>query len=396
METINFLKDAFDHFTDASKSLETYYARLREQVVHLTGTVEEKNRQLQEALSRTEEAKDFLNGILHSLTEAIVVMDASGKVIMINRAAREYLGIDDRAIGRDFEELGVAIEREGQDVVLLANGGKRHVIISRSDIRDSNGLLRGKVMLFQDITRIKQLEAEQERNHRLIAMGEMAAKIVHEIRSPLCSIELYASMLAADLRTTRHRDLAGGISTGIRSLNNILTNMLLFALPRRPRLKNIRLALPLRESVFMLKPLIASRGINLREEIGGDGAIMGDQELLKQVFMNVILNAVEVTPESGRVDISLRDEGAEVWAEVTDSGPGIPAADAERIFDPFFSTKEGGTGLGLAITQIIMQAHGASIRVESEPGRGTCFRLAFTGAESAAGVASEAPGGHIS
>ncbi|MDA8239520.1 MAG: ATP-binding protein [Nitrospiraceae bacterium] len=394
METINFLKDAFDHFTDASKSLEAYYARLREQVVHLTGTVEEKNRQLQEALGRTEEAKDFLNGILHSLTEAIVVMDASGRVMMINRAAREFLGIDDRAIGRDFEKLGVAIEREGQDVVLPANGGKRHVIISRSDIRDSNGLLRGKVMLFQDITRIKQLEAEQERNHRLIAMGEMAAKIVHEIRSPLCSVELYASMLAGDLRTTRHRDLAEGISTGIRSLNNILTNMLLFALPRKPRLKKIRLALPLRESVFMLKPLIVSRGIHLREEIGEDGAIMGDHELLKQVFMNVILNAVEVTPQRGRVDIGLREEGAEVWAEVSDSGPGIPAADAERIFDPFFSTKEGGTGLGLAITQIIMQAHGASIRVESEPGRGTCFRLVFRCAESAARVA--ATGGHIS
>ena len=113
----------------------------------------------------------------------------------------------------------------------------------------------------QDITRLKELEAAEERNHRLIAMGEMAAKIVHEIRSPLCSIELYASMLARDLGGTPNAEMAEGISSGIHSLNNVLTNMLFFAKPRQAALRPSEVCRAIEGTVYLLKPMAESHGL---------------------------------------------------------------------------------------------------------------------------------------
>lgn len=279
MEDIGLLNEAFQNFTVASKSLETYYEKLQEKVLYLTEEVAEKNRQLEKALN--------------------------------------------------------------------------------------------------DSRRLKELEAHQERNHRLIAMGEMAAKIVHEIRSPLCSIELYASMLARELEGSGHIDLAKGISTGIRSLNNILTNMLFFALPQKPSFRRVSVQKVLEESLFMLMPMIEARGITPDNMLECDSVIQGDPELMKQVFLNIIINAVQVTPEGGEIGISLRKVGDGAVVDVRDGGGGIGRDDMERIFDPFFSTKEKGTGLGLTIASRIMQAHDGLIKVKSSTGDGSCFQLFF-------------------
>jgi len=276
MSDIGRLKEAFLNFTEASKSLETYYGRIQEQVNYLTREVEEKNRQLE-----------------------------------------------------------------------------------------------------KDITRIKELEAWNERNHRLIAMGEMAAKIVHEIRSPLCSVELYASMLARDLEGTQHLDMAKGISTGISSLNNILTNMLFFAKPQKPLLRPVEICRLLEETVFMLMPMLESRGLKFIREIGQGVSVRGDADLLKQVFLNILLNAIQATPEDRAITANCRNEGQSALIEISDEGPGIEAENIEKIFDPFFSTKEKGTGLGLAISAKIVQAHGGTIKVMSIPGHGAMFRLSF-------------------
>ncbi len=378
MEEISRLNEAFYNFTIASKSLETYYEKLHEKVRYLTIEVEEKNRQLKEALYDAEEAKDYLKGILQSLGEAIIVLDPDENVTMINRAAEELLGLDtEYAIGKPFNSLDFSIENEGADNVLVTKGRRYNVILSCSEVLDSEGLVRGHVILLQDITRIKELESQQERNHRLIAMGEMAAKIVHEIRSPLCSIELYASMLAKELEGTGHVDLAKGISTGIRSLNNVLTNMLFFARPQKPLFKVVDLGKTIEESVFMLMPLVEARSIRLSRGAACRAQISGDSELLKQVFLNILLNAIQVTPEGGKIEVVMRIEEGYAVVEVNDEGEGIRHENLERIFDPFFSTKEKGAGLGLAIASKIMQAHGGTIKVKSEVGKGSCFQLYF-------------------
>ncbi len=378
MQDITRLNEAFQNFTAASRSLETYYERLHGKVRHLTEEVAAKNRQLEQALDAAEAAKDYLNSVLQGLREAIVVLDPERRVSMMNRAAAELLGIDpEQAIGTPFEQLDISITEEGTDTVLKANGRRSYVLTSCSEVRDREGGTRGHVLLLQDITRLKELEEQQERNHRLIAMGEMAAKIVHEVRSPLCSIELYASMLAKDLEGTSHLGMAEGISTGIRSLNNILTNMLFFAKPQKPVFRTVRIDSVLDDCVFMLVPMLNARGISLERGMDNSAAVPGDRELLRQAFLNVLINAVQATPDGGRIGISVDTDGDTAFVDVTDGGEGIVPGDLERIFDPFFSTKEKGTGLGLAITARIVQAHNGVIRVTSDAGRGACFRLKF-------------------
>jgi len=223
---------------------------------------------------------------------------------------------------------------------------------------------------------LKELEDHHRRNLRLIAMGEMAASIVHEIRSPLCSIELFSNMLSKDLEDTEHSEMANGISTGIKSLNNILTNMLFFAKPQKPSLNDVKLNVPVEESLKILAPLVEIRGIKLSKNISEE-IIEGDQELLKQVLMNIVLNAVQVMPDGGTLKVFTEEGENYIALAVCDQGSGIDLENVEKIFDPFFSTKDKGTGLGLTIAHKIMLSHKGFIKAERNKDLGSTFRLYF-------------------
>jgi len=374
---VDQLNKAFNSFTAASKSLETSYGLLTERVAYLTRELEIRNQQLKDALAEAEENKDYLRAILHNLEEAIIVVDPEGLVTMMNRSAESLLGIPlGDALGKAFSELPFSIRTEGTDTVLAVGPSVHFVIISRSDVVDAGGNLRGLVILIKDISRLRDLEVRHERNQRLIAMGEMAAKIVHEIRNPLCSIELYSSMLEKELTLTVHKDLAHGIAAGIGSLNTILTNMLIFARPSRPVLRTIRLDAVIDEALRMLLPMMDSRGVRLVSALE-ECPITGDAELLKQVFLNLLINAVQAMPDGGEITLGLARRDGMVEVTLKDTGSGIPREHLEKIFDPFFTTKDAGTGLGLAIVNTIMQANGGYVTAASEPGRGSIFTLSF-------------------
>lgn len=377
MENVTKLNEAFHSFTQASKSLESYYAKLRERVNYLTEELEKKNIQLHEAILEVRESKDYQQAVLQSISEAIIVLDQNETISMINRASEELLCIDaDRAATMRLEDLNFHITNSLTGTKLTVNDSTYDVIVSRSTVLDPEGNVRGFVILIKDITRIKELERQQERNQRLIAMGEMAAKIVHEIRSPLCSIELFSNMLTDDLEGTAHSDMARGISTGIKSLNNILTNMLFFAKPQKPALKDIRLDLAIEEAVAMLMPLINVRGVKIMSSLSEE-IIAGDTELLKQVYMNIVMNAVQAMPQGGKIEISMASNDEYVSVLIVDEGEGISPENAEKIFDPFFSTKDTGTGLGLAIAHKIMQCHDGLIKARRNDDKGSTFSLLF-------------------
>ncbi|MBI4681951.1 MAG: PAS domain S-box protein [Nitrospirae bacterium] len=377
MEKAVKLNEAFHNFTEASRNLQTYYDKLREKVQYLTQELEKKNIQLNKAILEVGESKDYLQAVLQSIGEAIVVLDQEDKITMMNRAAEELLcSCKNDVAGKMFNDLDFTIEENSSGTRLIVNGTTYDVIISRSTVSGPEGSVRGYVILIKDITKLKDLERRHERNQRLIAMGEMAAKIVHEIRSPLCSIELFSTMLSNDLKGTAHSDMANGISTGIKSLNNILTNMLFFAKPQKPLFKDVKLADAVEASINMLVPLIQIRGINLFQNMT-DVVVRSDAELLKQVFMNIILNAVQAMPDGGNLKIVIEENTEYVTVSVIDDGDGINPQNIEKIFDPFFSTKDKGTGLGLAIAHKIMQTHGGFIRAYRNEGRGSTFCVSF-------------------
>lgn len=369
------LDQAFATFSEASKSLERSYSLLQDRVEHLTEELGRANEALRRALAEAECHRNYLETVLQSLEEAIVVTDLGGRVTVANRAAGELLGFRPaEVVGAHFPGLPFSLRRQGSDIVLTAGERQSRVMISRSTVVDDRGAPSGEVILIRDVSRLRELEAQHERNQRLISMGEMAAKIVHEVRNPLCSMELFASLLSRDLAETPCGELALGISRGISDLNTIVTNMLFFAKPQRPVFKRTDLAAVVTESLQLFVPVLESRGIAVEQSLSGV-SISGDAGLLKQVLANVILNAMQAVNGHGRLTVSMRREGDFVAVDVEDNGTGIQPADREKIFDPFFSTKDSGTGLGLAIASKVIQAHGGYIKVSSEAGAGSTFSL---------------------
>ncbi len=377
MEKVLELNKAFCNFTQASKSLEAYYKKLSERVQYLTHELEKKNVQLKEVILEVRESKDYLHTVLQSIGEAIIVLDQDEKIAMINKASENLLQLDSSSVlEMHFDDLALGIEVSSSGTKLNVDGMKHDIIFSKSEVSDPEGMVRGYVILIKDITRLKELERQHERNLRLISMGEMAAKIVHEIRSPLCSIELFSNMLSNDLKGTTHSDMANGISTGIKSLNNILTNMLFFAKPQKPSFRDVKLDDAIEKSVKMLIPLIEVRGIKLTRT-ASEETVTGDPELLKQVFMNIFLNAIQAMPDGGELRIVSGSNSEFITVEITDSGKGINPENIEKIFDPFFSTKDKGTGLGLAIAHRIIQVHNGFIKACSNNGEGSTFYIYF-------------------
>ncbi len=371
------LSQAFHNFAIASKTLENYYQTLNERVTYLTSELEQKNRQLEKALEEAERNREYLNAILFSLEEAIIVTDQDDRITMMNKSAEEFLDIKlMEAIGRKFKDLNLKIIQDKSDTIITSKGTEYRVIISRYDIRHTDNNSKGSVILIKDITRLRELEQQQERNQRLIAMGEMSAKIVHEIRNPLCSISLYASMLAKDIEDVSKRELANGIATGIDNLNSILNNMLYFARPSKPAMKALNLRSVAESCIKMLLPLIETREITIKQTLR-DCVISGDAELIKQAIMNIMVNAIHAMHEGGILSISIKEDCNIRIVEIGDTGYGIDENILEKIFNPFFSTKDKGTGLGLAIASTIMQAHSGYIKVKSKINKGSIFSLCF-------------------
>lgn len=382
MEKTVKLNEAFHSFTQASKSLETYYEKLGEQVQYLTRELEDKNIQLNEAIQETSESKDYFQAVFQSIGEAIIVLDQDEKITMINKAAEKLFdAASDSIKGIMFNDLDFSLDVSSSGTRLAIRGKKYDIILSRSTVSGPDGSVRGYVILIKDITRIKELELQSERNQRLVSMGEMAAKIVHEIRSPLCSIELFSNMLSNDLRDTAHSEMANGISTGIKSLNNILTNMLLFAKQPKMSFRDVRLRDAVEETLEMLAPLVETRGIRLLSSLK-DEIITGDSELLKQVIMNIVLNAIQAMPDGGMLKVDMSEKGEYMTVNFTDEGEGIETENIEKIFDPFFSTKDKGTGLGLAIAYKIMQSHNGFINVFRNEDKGSTFSIYLPRKES--------------
>ncbi len=247
------------------------------------------------------------------------------------------------------------------------------VSISQVSNRDD---FAGYVLLIKDITAMKEKEAEDSRNKRLMAMGEMMASIVHELRNPLCSIELYSSMLYRELKGTSYEAIARGVSGGVQNLNNFLSNMLYFAKPRIPKNTLFRIDTVVEETISMISPVVQTREISVHQDVE-PFCLQGDPGLLKQAIMNILLNAVQAMESGGEIRVFTEFTEGYLRLNIKDSGKGIDRTIMDRIFDPFFSTKEEGTGLGLSIALRIMQSHGGSISIKSTPGQGTVFILQF-------------------
>jgi two-component system, NtrC family, sensor histidine kinase HydH len=225
---------------------------------------------------------------------------------------------------------------------------------------------------------LRKTEAQLIRSEKLAALGQLAAGIAHEIRNPLTSINILIHSLNESLPPeTAHREDLKVIEEEIQRINEIVEQFLRFAKPAPPLFKETEIGAVFDEILQLLKPQFDRQRISVNKDFDALPLMTLDREQMKQVVLNLLINAVQAMGEGGRLDLSSRAMEDNRWMKLSirDSGIGIPPDDLKRLFDPFFSTKEGGMGLGLSIAHRIIDQHHGKIEVESARGEGTAFHL---------------------
>ena len=226
------------------------------------------------------------------------------------------------------------------------------------------------------------LETEEQLRHadRLSALGELSAALAHEVKTPLASIRGTAEILAGDNTPEEREEFTGSLLTEVDRLNRVVLNFLDFARPKVARESRADLNEAVGEVLRLVSREAGRHGVAVQSELAADlPDVAVDPEQLRQVIMNLAVNAIQAQPDGGSVVVGTCREGGEVVLTVRDEGPGIAADLAEAVFEPFFTTRERGTGLGLSIVKKILRNHGASIMIEGESGEGTTItaRLAL-------------------
>ena len=384
------LKEAFHMLTSVSRKMELSYERLKAQAEDLKEELCEKNARLVASLQERKRLEGFLEGILQNLPVGILVTDDKGRVRLVNQKAKDALEREDGdLIGARYTACNILEEvplRPGASIE--KKKGRSVYNCSVSSLNGSGGDGGGWVILIEDVSEITRWKALAERQKRLSSMGEMGARIAHEIRNPLGSMELNASILLEELEGNEPLyTIAGRLASGVRTVTQILSSLLQFAKGTAPRWERLEVTGLVGEALEFADPLLREKAIRVQEEYGERGCkILGDPILLRQALLNLILNAVEGMEPGGflRIGTVKQEETTGAWRGasvmkvfVRDTGKGIPEEELDRIFDPFFTTKSQGTGLGLAIVNNIVESHGGIVEVESRVGRGSCFVMSL-------------------
>ncbi len=347
------LADAFKEFTKASESIISYYGALESQICHLKTELQKKNEEL-------EKSQKYLDNILNSLPIGVIVLDHK-KIAFTNLNAQK-LGVNiltpeitnGKKCGDISEELGIfRWKKDG-----LAN--------------DFEGK---EVVVIEDVTELEKTKERTAREDRLMAMGEMAARIAHEIKNPLCSMELFISLLMDRKTTKKNREYLEYVQYGIKTIDRIVNNVLSFTRPKALVAKKDSIARIIRGVVDFMRISAQNRGVNIFFNSSYEGQSIFDADFIRLAGMNLISNAIEATEKNGVVDVTVKKTDSHVIIGVKDNGCGLPEKVRKNIFNPFFTTKDKGTGLGLFIVHNIIKAHGGYIEVEPSLPKGTIFNM---------------------
>jgi len=247
-------------------------------------------------------------------------------------------------------------------------------LTSSSPIFDSGGEFIGSVHVVRDISELKILREKLVMSEKMAALGEVAAKVAHEIRNPLVSVGGFAKRLEKKLEGNL-REYAGIIVKEVSRLEGILKEILGFVKEVRLSREKINFNLIVNDVLKLMASDIKDRGIILERDYGTSPDLFVDPNRVKEAVVNIISNAIQSITGSGSIFIRTSTDKSDAVLEIRDTGSGIPVEDQAFIFNPFYTTKASGTGLGLAITHRIIQEHNGRIEVESEVGRGTIFRV---------------------
>ncbi len=372
---------------------------------------------------------------VESIMSGLATTDRRGCVTYFNPEAEQITGIAaTEALGHHVDELipGVAElamaprEERASDAPQRARmrftnraGDEIHLGLAGSILWDEDGAEAGHVLIFQDVTEVVEMEGQLRRSERLAAVGELAAKMAHEIRNPLAAISGSVQVLRTGMKDDEvdpERERLMGIAVReAHRLGDLIQDFLHFARPRPPCTQSVVVSDLVGDVVKLFESSLPD-SVRLRLDLSQDGVAEVDPDQLKQVLWNLFVNGVQAMPEGGELRVSVAAVSRELpqaragsrrnadggvtrhggaaprWVEivVSDTGVGIPFEVQDQIFEPFFTTKKQGSGLGLSTVHRIIESHGGMLQVQSEPGRGTVFRVSMPEVAQAASGKVEA------
>jgi two-component system NtrC family sensor kinase len=353
------------------------------------------------------EAHDFLNKLVMSSPDAIIATDMKGDIILWNKAAEETLGYQaEEVIGKmnikqiypegmakqvmkmmRTSEYGEAGRLRSYPIVHVRRDGK--IVegnLSAAIIYDEKGNEMGQVGIFIDLKERLEMEAKlrntQEQllqSEKLAAMGRLTSQIAHELNNPLYGIMNTLELLKTEVppESKRRKILEMALSETFR-LSELLRKMLSFSKPGEEQKQPVDINVVLDEILLLVRKQLQENSIKISTSFEGDVAkVYASKNQLRQVFLNMISNARDAMPEGGTLTIKTKSNRGNISIEVIDTGIGIREEHLNKIFDAFFTTKEGvkGVGLGLSVCYGFIKEHGGDIKVSSKRGEGTAFTI---------------------
>ncbi len=348
---------------------------------------------------RADSAEIFSHRIVASVPSGLIAFDASGATTMVNTPARALLNAGDDALGMPVQQLLGAVPdlvqlvekclnngeiyRRAEVVAAAANGRLRRFGVTVSPIDPARSdAARGALCLLTDITEVTELREQLTLKKNLESMGEMSAGLAHEFKNALATLQGYAQLMETLPTDDKGKAAARAMLGEVRHLNGMVSAFLDFARPKPLAVTNISLQEMVDDCGRELAPIFKKLGVDLR--IGGDlGEIKGDEVMLRQALLNLMRNAAEAIDElsservvtvQGRLDVV---QDGHKWAivEIADTGSGLPDGDPQKIFIPFFTTKDRGHGIGLALAHRVITAHEGSLSAENRAPRGALFTV---------------------
>ncbi len=397
-EEISSLIQAFEYFAEHTDRLRESYDKLQEQLSVMDLELTKKNDELDLNLQKMDTIKNHLENILESMSLGVVVLNLEGTISIFNQAASEITGFTPLSmVGKPYADtLGKKVPIDETPLYTLHEGRDRRnrekeifsrknkpipVEYSTSLVTNELGETLGVVEIFSDLRDMKKLQEEVQQSRTLAALGEMAGHVAHELRNPLGGIGGFAALLDRDLdREDPRRKLVQKIIEGVSRINKTATNLLVYTRPMRPK-KRPEDIIQVVDNVLALVQVELEQdesNVEIVKEFKNKSLnVPIDPELLEQVLLNILKNAVQAMSYNGKMTVGIKHKKNADHMElyVRDTGSGIPDDDKKKLFLPFFTTKADGTGLGLSIVKKIIDTHEGTISVENNKQGGSTFSI---------------------
>ncbi len=330
----------------------------------------------------------YTENVIESMPEGLITLDVTSKIISCNSKAEELIGHSQSEIeGKEIadvlssfplDQLQQQKELLEQLVVSSQKGGEEIAMkISGSQLLDPEGKRIGTVLILRDMREIRKMEKQLERARRMAALGSMAAGVAHEIRNPLGTLRGFAQFFGSRAeKQSESRQYADLMVSEVDRLNQTVSGLLQFARPREPNSTLIDIKRLLCKTEQLMQADFNSHSVSLQVQYTSeDIRLSADPDLLLQVLLNLLKNAINASISGGKVILKVWQDEQMVRIQVRDNGRGMDREEQERMFDPFFTTRKKGTGLGLAVSHQIIEQHDGYFEVQSTPEKGTAITI---------------------